>query len=236
MPSSAATRKSFHVEFQKGRADRTFTADISNDGEDRDKDVINVGGWKLGNYKKNPVVLWQHRRDLPPIARSIDIRVSGSRLVATMEFPPEGASPLADEIHNLVAAGFLHSTSVGFMPIRSVYNAERGGHDILEAELLEWSIVNVPANSEATIQRCIGAGCDSKAVDRWLKGASCACKGTLTGQELPDDIPFEDEDQYCTQSPETIARITRQATRTALRAEIPALIRREINYLRGRID
>jgi HK97 family phage prohead protease len=207
---------------------------------DRDKDVIDPKGWRLASYRENPIVLWQHRRDLPPIARTTDIRVSGARLLASLEFPPEGASPLADEIHNLVAAGFLHSTSVGFLPIRSEYNHERGGHDILEAELLEWSIVNVPANHEALIQRCLGEACDRAAVDRWLKGAKstrCACKTSLA--EIPfvnGEFHFEDEHLYVTQSPATIARLTRGALRTAIKELIPQMIRREVNYMRGRID
>jgi len=241
MPSSAATHKSFPVSFQKGTSARMFNAVVSTASVDRDKDMIDPKGWRLDSYRKNPIVLWQHNRNLPPIARTTDIRVSGQRLLASMEFPPEGASPLADEIHNLVAAGFLHSTSVGFLPIRCEYNSVRGGHDILEAELLEFSIVNIPAQSEALIQRCIGEGCDTKAMDRWLKSATCSCisKNALTGQELPfvnGELRFEDEDQYVLQSPATIRRITREVTGIVLRTAIPQLIRREINYQRGRID
>ncbi len=232
MPSSA-TRKSFPVEFRKGHSSRTFTAVISTASVDRDKDVIDPKGWRLDNYKKNPVVLWQHNRNLPPIARTTDIRVSGQRVLATMEFAPEGASPLADEIHNLVAAGFLHSTSVGFLPIRSVYNSERGGHDILEAELLEFSIVNIPAQSEALIQRCLGEACDRAAVDRWLKSASgCGCRNTNPLDDLlvcDDGVLFDDE----------IARMTRAAVKASVREvvknETALAVRRERDYQRGRI-
>jgi len=229
--SRSAAFKSFPVEFRKGHSSRTFTAVISTASVDRDKDVIDPKGWRLDSYRKNPIVLWQHRRDLPPIARTTDIRVSGTRLLATMEFPPEGASPLADEIHNLVAAGFLHSTSVGFLPIRSVYNAERGGHDILEAELLEWSVVNVPANSEAAIQRCLGAECDAKAVDRWLKSDSCGCANNPLAELLvcDDGVIFDDE----------IAHMTRVAVKASVRdvvkTETALAVRRERDYQRGRI-
>ena len=108
------TLKSFPVAIQKAAKDRTFSFIISSDAIDRDRDVIDPTGWRLDNYRKNPVVLWQHRRDLPPIARAISPRVSGSRLLSDVEFPPQGISPLADEIHDLLAAGFLTSASVGF--------------------------------------------------------------------------------------------------------------------------
>jgi len=230
--SRSAAFKSFPVEFRKGASARTFSAVVSTASVDRDKDVIDPKGWRLDSYRKNPIVLWQHRRDLPPIARTTDIRVSGTRLLATMEFAPEGASPLADEIHNLVAAGFLHSTSVGFLLIRSVYNAERGGHDILEAELLEWSVVNVPANSEAAIQRCLGTECDAKAVDRWLKSASCGCGNTNPLADLliaEDGVVFDEE----------LVSMTRAAVQSCVRdvvkVEAALAVRRQQDYLRGKI-
>ena len=183
------TLKSFPVAIQKAAKDRTFSFIISSDAIDRDRDVIDPTGWRLDNYRKNPVVLWQHRRDLPPIARAISPRVSGSRLLSDVEFPPQGISPLADEIHDLLAAGFLTSASVGFTPIRSIYNSERDGLDILEAELLEFSIVNIPANAEARVLRCVGEACDLPAMKSWLSGsvkASCACGGGDV-LELADD-------------------------------------------------
>lgn len=233
MPTSTATRKSLSVSFQKGTSSRTFNAIISTSAVDRDKDVIDPKGWRLESYRKNPIILWQHRRDLPPIARCTDIRVSGSRLIAKMEFPPAGTYQLADEIFNLVDAGFLHSTSVGFLPIRSIYNNERGGHDILEAELLEFSIVAVPANSEALIQRCLGAGCDTAAVDRWLKSVGgCGCSNTnpLDGLLILDDeVLFDDE----------LAHLTRQAVKASIRevvrTEAALAVRREQDCQRGRL-
>lgn len=230
MPTSTTTRKSLSVTFQKGTSSRAFRATISTASVDRDKDVIDPKGWRLENYRKNPIILWQHRRDLPPIARCTDIRVSGTRLQATMEFPPKGASQLADEICNLVEAGFLHSTSVGFLPINSAYNPERGGTDFLEVELLEFSIVNVPANSEALILRCIGEGCDTGAMDRWLKSSSCQCQAganPLADLLVCDDgILFDHE----------IVSLTRQAVKASVRETIKDAARQEINYQRGKID
>lgn len=182
-------QKSFPVVVRKS-ADGQFSIVVSTDAVDRDRDIIDPQGWRLANFRQNPIVLWQHRRELPPIARATDIRVSGSRLIATMEFPPTGVSPLADEINGLMAAGFLHSASVGFLPIRSVYNAERDGLDILEAELLEFSVVSIPSNAEARVQRCVGESCNLPAMKSWLSGARkapCSCGANDSFLELRDD-------------------------------------------------
>jgi HK97 family phage prohead protease len=48
----------------------------------------------------------------------------------------------------------LSATSVGFRPLKWSFSKDRergGGIDFHEQELLEFSIVTVPANSEATI-------------------------------------------------------------------------------------
>ena len=57
----------------------------------------------------------------------------------------------------MIAAGYLNTASVGFKAIRSAYNAQRGGTDFFEQELLEWSVVPVPALAQAVIEsRSIG--------------------------------------------------------------------------------
>ena len=48
---------------------------ISNGSIDRDFDTINPDGWNLENYRKNPVVLWNHEWDDPPVAKSLEERV-----------------------------------------------------------------------------------------------------------------------------------------------------------------
>jgi phage head maturation protease len=55
----------------------------------------------------------------------------------------------------MLKTGFLSATSVGFIPLK--YNfvddpQRRFGIDFLEQELLEFSIVTVPANAEALIE------------------------------------------------------------------------------------
>lgn len=141
------------VGFIKAVADsRRCTFKISSASVDRDRDVINQAGWKLDNYLKNPVVMWGHQYGMPPIGVSKSLGLQGGDLMADADFFDADTYPFADTIYRIVKAGGLRASSVGFKPIKYNYNAERGGVDIEEAELLEWSVVSVPANPEALIQ------------------------------------------------------------------------------------
>ena len=68
-----------------------------------------------------------------------------------MQFASSG---FAQHIKSLVKERMLSATSVGFRPLKWQFSKDRergGGIDFIEQELLEFSIVTVPANSEATI-------------------------------------------------------------------------------------
>ena len=156
----------------KGLGDRTFRFTISTGDVDREGDRINPQGWDLEAFKQNPVTLWAHNHTIPPIARTTDIGVAADRLQAVVQFPPPGVHPFADQVHDLLAKGFLSSASVGFRPIRKTFNAERGGWDFQEQELLEWSIVGIPALPQAAIERA-GLGVNRDLVTKWCAGGSC---------------------------------------------------------------
>src|SRR4051812_28452648 len=67
---------------------------ISSSSIDRSHDVIQQDGWELKNYKKNPIVLWAHDQDQPPVAKAIpkSLKVDGKKLVATAQFMPKDIS------------------------------------------------------------------------------------------------------------------------------------------------
>ena len=92
---------------------RQFKFVISTADLDRTGDRIEPRGWQLDDYRRNPVVLFGHRHDVPAIAKASYIAVEGPQLVATATFPPEGLHPLADTVHGLLREGFLTSASVG---------------------------------------------------------------------------------------------------------------------------
>jgi len=141
---------------------RALRFTISTDAVDREQDKIAVAGWDLKNYKQNPVVLWGHDASRLPIGRAFDVKVEDGALKASVEFipqdTPEGGM-FAESVYRLARGGFIAATSVGFRPVKWDYtrDAARGaddwfpGIDFEEQELVELSIVTVPANPEALI-------------------------------------------------------------------------------------
>lgn len=123
----------------------------STEAIDAHSDIVRQSGWRLGRFLKNPIILYQHAHQ-KPIARAIDISVSGGKLRALVEFPKFGTNQLADEVWALIRAGVLKGISVGFL-IRDadLRQGEPRGFVINEAELLEVSFVSVPANPECLI-------------------------------------------------------------------------------------
>lgn len=135
---------------------RTIKFTISTGSVDRDGDTINPKGWQLDNYRKSPVVLWAHDYQMLPVGKATNIYASDTALIADVEFPPVGTYPFADTVHDMVKTGFLNATSVGFAGIEVNKSKDREyGYDFAKQELLEFSIVPVPANPEALVQRGI---------------------------------------------------------------------------------
>ena len=138
---------------------RVVTVRCSTEGIGRDKLVLVSRGIQLDNYRNNPVWLWQHNPDWP-IARSNDISIVGSDLVARVAFPDAGVSPRADEIYGLIRAGVINAASTGFDPI-STEPFEIGdvrGVKITASELQEMSFVSIPAVPDALVtERALAA-------------------------------------------------------------------------------
>jgi HK97 family phage prohead protease len=136
---------------------------ISNGAVDRERDTVAIAGWDLDNYLRNPVVLWGHDASRLPIGRAFDVAIEDDALKASVEFIPamipEGGA-FADSVYRLACLGFIGATSVGFRPVKWDYtnDKDRGaddwfpGIDFAEQELVEFSIVTVPANPEALIE------------------------------------------------------------------------------------
>jgi HK97 family phage prohead protease len=134
----------------------TFVA--SDESVDRYGDIIRASGWDLSHFKNNPVLLFGHDSSAVPIGKVSEIGVDGSRLVATAEFRPEGDSAAADDVYSALKGGFLNAVSVGFLPTKAPnYIWKNGdektgiltGFEFIAQELLELSVVPVPANPQA---------------------------------------------------------------------------------------
>lgn len=121
---------------------------------DRSGEIVEQSGIDLINYRRNPVVLWQHNHG-SPIARATSVGVIGGYLECEVEFPPPGVSALSDQIYGLVRADIVKGVSIGFQPMESQPldkgNPVKGPQRYIRSELWEISIVAVPANSDGCV-------------------------------------------------------------------------------------
>lgn len=114
---------------------------------------LELGGLQFDNYRRNPVVMWAHDAvgRSPsgglPIGRTLNIsRAADGGIVAEFEFLDD--DPFAQRIRNAWDKGFLQAASISWLPLESRPSAGGGLRDI-RSELLEWSIVSVPADPDA---------------------------------------------------------------------------------------
>jgi len=128
---------------------------------DRDSEVILPAGAKVDDYKKNPVVLWAHDMRIPPIGKIIPetLAISDEEVSAKVQFDLQ--DPFSKLIHNKLKSGFLNAGSIRFRPLTwSDVPAlpDQKGWTINEWELLEFSVVPVPANQAALKKMLASAG------------------------------------------------------------------------------
>lgn len=118
---------------------------------DRYGDIVEPSGWVLNNFKKNPIALFGHSSSFP-IGTWENIRTEGGKLVARLKLAARGTSARIDELISLVEQGVLRAVSVGFRPLQmEPMDPEKpyGSQRYLKQELLETSLVSVPANPAA---------------------------------------------------------------------------------------
>lgn len=127
-----------------------YSITISTESVDREGDVMRAAGVQFDRYMQNPVVLFAHDYRSPPIGTTLDIDIGERGIAAEFRFLPWGTYDFADVIHRIWDAGALRTSSVGFISLKTEpVEGDKGGRDIQEWELLEWSIVPVPMNPEA---------------------------------------------------------------------------------------
>ena len=176
-PKDAAIRAGFDTEVKAAEGEsRRMTFTISTASVDRMGDTIAVEGWDLADFRKNPVVLWAHDQGAPPVGKATRVAVEKGKLVADVEFTPPGMSAFNDTVYAMLKGGFLNATSVGFLPTEWKFADDpgrRAGIDFLKQQLLEFSVVPVPANAEALVQ-ARSLGIDLAPIAGWLEGVARA--------------------------------------------------------------
>lgn len=161
-----------------------FDFTVSTATPDRDGDVVRVTGWDFAAWKKNPVILWAHDHSIPAIGRGLGIKKNGADgIVSTAAFPLREVYEFGGMIGELIAAKILGASSVGFIPseYKAIYDDEErfAGWDFLKKAMIEWSVVNVPANAEALVSRAKAHKIDLVPLRDW-------CAKVLDGDGGPD--------------------------------------------------
>lgn len=96
---------------------RTITFVMSSEGVDRDGDIIQVSGWELDSFMRNPVFLVFHDQRQFPIGRVEDIKAVDGQLLGTVRFAEKGTYEVADVAYELYRQGIMNAVSVGFRGI-----------------------------------------------------------------------------------------------------------------------
>lgn len=149
---------------------RCITFTITTQAPDRERDVVHSDGVVLDNYLKNPVVLFAHDYRSLPVARCISLERSEGKISATAEFATADLNPMAEQVFRMIKGGFLNACSIGFKPMEWNYDDERRGVNFLTSELLEYSVVPVPAHPQALVE-ARAAGIDVSIVKEWAEAA-----------------------------------------------------------------
>lgn len=156
---------------------------ITTSALDRYNDIVQPNGVILDHYKSNPVVLFNHNSYSElPIGKNLDIYAEGDGLVGITQI--HSLTSLAADVLKLLKGGFLKATSIGFIPLgwldRTPNDDEKlypswFGETVREYtkwEMLEYSIVSIPANPTALIQNSFGAALHEALEKNVLQGDS----------------------------------------------------------------
>jgi HK97 family phage prohead protease len=152
--------KSLNAQVEKPNKKGEFVFTASSERTDREGDVIKSSGWLLDNFKDGGVLLWGHNQDKLPVGRVLWVKQDNGKLVGKARF--NGQTQLSKDVEKLVKMGDLTGISVGFRALES--EKTQHGRMFTKQELLEVSVVNVPANPDAVIHTIKSLDIESDAV------------------------------------------------------------------------
>lgn len=162
--------------------ERSVTWRASDETADSYGDIVRVKGWDLDRYAKNGQILFGHDREGLPLASGKAWKRNPGKgdgaLMVKGNWFEEGVNEFADGVLRIIKAGGLPGTSVGFRAgevndpsdpkERSKIGLGDWGLEFTDGhELLENSVVTIPANPNALQERCIKA-LDGE-LERWLR-------------------------------------------------------------------
>lgn len=144
--------------------DNQFKVRATDISIDRHDDIILSDGVKVENYMKNPVVLDGHDTR-KRVGKVVNIEKSEGEIIATIELdtdnPDEDKATKAESLLHEIKNGFLNAVSVGINPTEVEAREDGSGFLIKESELVEISLVTIPANRNALVTDKSFSGTDN---------------------------------------------------------------------------
>ncbi len=107
---------------------------------------INMDKLRLERFKKNPVMLHNHNE---LVGRWENIQLSDGKLTAEPVFIEGDGEELAQKVKARVENNFLKGASIGINILKVEYDVN--DVPVVEAEILECSVVDIPANANAIV-------------------------------------------------------------------------------------
>ena len=148
---------------EQGSRKITFVA--SDGTRDSAGTVLNVNGWKLDRFNSNGIIGYQHKvyggwddtGNPDTVIGKGYAYVKDGQLLVDVEFEPAEINELAEKIYQKLLFGSLKAVSVGFMPVgkgqwgkdEESLDGKNPTYYYAGQELLEVSVVNIPANPNA---------------------------------------------------------------------------------------
>jgi hypothetical protein len=178
---------------------------ISTPDPDRVGDVVNPKGClgTINNYKKNPIIFYNHSTESFPIAKA-ENPLTGEFCVNVGDVITSKAffhcrTEVSEKCYELIKLKYLNNASIGFNPIEMAMikyehdkkNQQEGfikfpdcGFYIKEWDMLEWSVVGTACNPKA-----VGLKFDIVGFKSWL--SKNYKEGNLFYKSLKETLPVE---------------------------------------------
>lgn len=143
------TKLYYNCEVRKNESesDNDYSFVMTTESIDRHQEIVDAKNMDLVQFKKNPVVFYNHNSNSFPIGKAYNIKREDGRITSKVKL-----HEITDEakiVKQLLDEGYIKSVSVGLIVKDYKYDKEQGVYRISKSELIELSVVNIPANTEA---------------------------------------------------------------------------------------
>lgn len=145
-----------------------FTFLFTSNAVDRDNERVDLNSFKFSNFLKNPVVLYMHDYRLP-IGKVINIYRQGDAIygdIKLSEVDTDAGFSMGKMVKELIIDGVLNAVSIGFSIEKYQFNETDKVYELFGGDLLEVSVVSLPANQEAVRQRALDLNYDEKYISK----------------------------------------------------------------------